>query len=356
MEKNIVMDKQKLILIYNWHCQEEHWIPKQLENRNYEIVIIDLDENKELNRGNRFFRGGNLLRSFQLASKALGEARNGDIIVSMTSTPGVCCAFLAKYRKVGGCKILALNMLAHWGSGNKCVEHIRDQFYKKAFQNRNLWTTVNIKNEMDVYKNKLGISEDRIFLLPDAIENFGIKDDFQLEHDYIFSGGTSERDWKAVVYCASKLPNEKFVVVANKKFWSEDTSKLDNLKIYFDTSEEEFGELLNNSKMVLLTVKEAGVAGLMVLFQAIRNGKIFVATDTEAIRTFAAPSVAEYVLYPAGENQTLLDKISMLLNLNEGEKKKMIRSLRMFALENYSEEQYIKRMEKMFWTMKETCI
>lgn len=352
----VSMHKQKLILLYNWHCQEKHWIPEELRKRQYEIKIIDVRETQELNRGGRLFRGKNLLRSFQLAKEAIEFTSNKDIIISMTSTPGICCALLLllpQYRnkKVG---VLALNTLAHWGSDHALMECIRDKFYATAFQYRHLWTTVNIANDISLYQNKMNIPQDKIIWLPDAIENLNQAESKTIDDGYIFSGGMSERDWRAVVYCASNMPNEEFVIVANKKYWLEDNPQLDNLKVYFDIPQKKFNELLNGSKLVLLTVRKNGVAGLMVLFQALRSGKIFIATDTEALRIFVAPGVSEEVLYPSGKNKVLLSKLEHILKLNKNETEAKIQILSKYIYENYSEEKYLDRLEKIIKTMKET--
>lgn len=344
----------KVILIYNWHCEDDHWIPQKFKERNYQVSVIDVPQHEENNRGAKSYRIRNFFTCMQLAGKAIRKARSEDIIISLTSTPGICCALysLVCRSKV---KILALNMLAHWGSANKLVEKVRDAVYGLAFKYNYLWTTANSRADLVQYSQKLRIPSDRIFWLPDAIEN--IKEDThstkkKSDDEYVFSGGVSERDWDAIIYCAQKRPDITFVIAASKKYWSDQYPNLKNVHVYFDISSQEFNQLLERSKLVLLPLKSSGTAGLMVLFEALRNTQIFIATDTETIRNFVEPGLAGQVLYPMGDYDALLKRLEKWWKADEHEINRKVKSLIDYIYKNYSEEEYMNRIEKIFDQMK----
>ena len=344
----------KVILIYNWHCEENHWIPQKFEEKNYQVSIIDVPQNEENNRGAKNYRIQNFFTCMRLAKKATKIAKSEDVIISLTSTPGICCALysLASHSKVN---ILALNMLAHWGSANKLVEKGRDLVYRLAFKYDFLWTTTNSQADLVQYSQKLGIQRNRISWLPDAIEN--IKEDThgtkkKSSCEYVFSGGVSERDWDAIIYCAQKRPDITFVIAASKKYWSDQYPNLKNVHVYFDISPQKFNQLLKESKMVLLPLKSSGTAGLMVLFEALRNGQIFIATDTETIRNFVEPGLASQVLYPMGDYDVLLKRLEKWWKSDKPERDKSIGILIDYIYKNYSEDEYMNRLEKILDQMK----
>ena len=344
----------KVFLIYNWHCEDNHWIPQKFEERNYQVSIIDVPQHEENNRGTRTYRIHNFFTCMHLAKKATKMAKDEDIIISLTSTPGICCALysLAGHSKVN---ILALNMLANWGSANIMIEKCRDLVYRLAFKYNSLWTTTNSQADLVQYSRKLGIPRNRISWLPDTIEeiNEGTRSTKKkTSSEYVFSGGISERDWDAIIYCAQKRPDITFVIAASKKYWSERYPNLKNVHVYFDISSQKFNQLLEGCKIVLLPLKSFGTAGLIVLFEALRNAQIFIATDTEAIRNFVEPGLASQVLYPMGDYDALLKQLEKWWKAEEPEKNKNIKSLIGYIYKNYSEEEYMNKLEKILDQMK----
>ncbi len=339
---------KKIFLLYNWVCDKNHWIPNELKKRGYCVEIVDLTEQSVKRRSSKFFRLFNIFSSFKLSLNCVKRANEGDIIISMTSTPGITTALMLNLFK-HNCKIkiIALNLLAHWGTSNCLVEKLRDILYIAAFKYPYICSTVNVKNDINLYSKKFGIDGKRLFWLPDAIENMKSENDTRLREDYIFAGGMSERDWDCVIRCATQLKKYNFVVVANKHDWPNSYPQLENLQVYHDITPEEFNKLLYNSKVVVLPLKSEGTAGLMVLFEALRSKKMIIATETEAIKNFISPQYRKNVLYPIHNYEVLSEKINNVYAMKREQYEYYVNGLIDYIYNNYSEEVYLDRIEKM---------
>lgn len=346
----MMQKKKKIFLLYNWVCEESHWIPNKLKKRGYNIEIIDLSQSSTQKRSSRFFRLINIFLSFKLSLNCIKKAKEKDIIISMTSTPGITTALIFnifKYKCKYKIKIIALNLLAHWGSSNYIVEKIRDLFYIVAFKYPYLYSTVNVKNDINLYSKNFSVDKKRLFWLPDAIENMKIEKNIQSKEEYIFAGGMSERDWDCVVECAIQMKKYNFIVAANKHDWSNKYPMLDNLMVYYNITPEEFNKLLYGSKVVVLPLKSEGTAGLMVLFEALRSRKMIISTETEAIKNFISPLYREKILYPLHDYKMLSKQINNVYEMNKEEYTNCVNNLIDYIYDNYSEEIYLNRIEKM---------
>lgn len=341
-------EREKIFLLYNWVCDESHWIPQKLKKRGYNVEIVDLSHKSVQQRGSKFFRLLNIFSSFKISFNCIKRAREKDIIISMTSTPGITSALILNIlKRKYKIKIIALNLLAHWGSSNHMIEKIRDLFYMIAFKYPYLWSTVNVKTDINLYSKNFCVDKERFFLLPDAIENMKSIKMSQSKEEYIFAGGMSERDWDCIVKCAIQLKKYKFVVVANKHDWSDKYPQLDNLQVYHNITLKEFNKLLYDSKVVVLPLKSEGTAGLMVLFEALRNKKMVIATETEAIKNFISPQHRSNVLYQIHNDKMLSEQIDTVYKMNKEQYEYCVNGLIEYIYNNYSEEIYLNRVEEM---------
>lgn len=125
--------------------------------------------------------------------------------------------------------------------------------------------------------------------MPDCISNWGIKilqrNDNIKDGGYIFSGGSTFRDWKLFIETARMLPQYRFMGVARKTgFPQEDIPG--NIEMYFDVEESVFNELLKNCRVVFMPIKVKTQGGQIVIFKGGLFHKPVVTTDTAAIKTY----------------------------------------------------------------------
>ena len=137
------LDCMKIILIYNWKYKEGHWMPIELKKSGYKVEILDLPNSDDQSRMKRFSKFNSFISSYALAQKAKKNADDGDILITLSCTPGIILSYIVKRKKV---KIIALNLLIH--NSNSKIERIRDVFYRGAFKNRNFFSSCNSKIQL----------------------------------------------------------------------------------------------------------------------------------------------------------------------------------------------------------------
>lgn len=331
----------KIILLYNWKCKEDHWMPIELKKIGYNVEIIDLPSTDEKRRMKKIYKLSNLILNYKLAKKAVNVAEDGDIIISLSCTPGIFCSYLARGSKI---KILALTLLIHQNNKNSIIERLRNKFYKGAFKNKLFWTSCNSKLDIEKYESLFNLKEKNIFCLPDTIENIDLSKYQNIKNeDYVFAGGISERDWDTVIKSADKLKNIKFKIVAKREDWKNSYPILPNVEVYFNVEPEVFDKLLMKSSIVLLPLKSEATAGLMVLFKAIQFKKNILATRTNSTKLFIDPKYHDLLLYTLGDYNDLSNKLKKINMLNLEERKKININLDSYIYDNFSIDAYMKK-------------
>lgn len=331
----------KIILLYNWKCKEDHWMPIELKKIGYNVEIIDLPSTDEKRRMKKIYKLSNLILNYKLAKKAVNVADDGDIIISLSCTPGIFCSYLARGSKI---KILALTLLIHQNNKNRIIERLRNKFYEGAFKNKLFWTSCNSKLDIEKYESLFNLKEKNIFCLPDTIENIDLSKYKNIKNeDYVFAGGISERDWDTVIKSADKLKNIKFKIVAKREDWKNSYPILPNVEVYFNVEPEVFDKLLMKSSIVLLPLKSEATAGLMVLFKAIQFKKNILATRTNSTKLFIEPKYHDLLLYTLGDYNDLSNKLEKINMLNLEERKKININLDSYIYDNFSIDAYMKK-------------
>ena len=333
----------KIILIYNWKYKEGHWMPIELKKSGYRVEILDLPNSDDQSRMKRFSKFNSFISSYALAQKAKKNADDGDILITLSCTPGIILSYIVKRKKV---KIIALNLLIH--NSNSKIERIRDVFYRGAFKNRNFFSSCNSKKQLIELQNLFHTSNNQIFWLPDTIEQITSQNQIDYsEKNYIFSGGISYRDWDILNKVAEETPYLKYKVVSSKIDWKDSYPNLSNLETHFNVDVDVFDLLLKESKYVILPLKSNGTAGLMVLFKAIQYNKIVICTDTETTRMFYPSHLHSELLYKLGDEKELLSKIQSIEKLNIKQRNHIVNELHSYVYENFSIDEYMKKLRNI---------
>lgn len=333
----------KIILLYNWKKEEDHWMPIELKKIGYNVEIVDLPVSNENRRMKKIYKLSNLMINYKLAKRAVEIAEDGDIIISLSCTPGIFCSYLARGSKI---KILALTLLIHQHNKNSIIEKLRNKFYEGAFKNKLFWTSCNSKLDIEKYESLFNLKEKKIFCLPDTIENIDSSKYQDIRNDdYVFAGGISERDWDTVIKVTDKLKNIKFKIVAKREDWKNSYPDLPNVETYFNVKSEVFDKLLMQSSIVLLPLKSEATAGLMVLFKAIQFKKIILATRTNSTKLFIDPKYHDSLLYTLGDYNDLSSKLENIHMLNPEELKEINMNLDNYIYSNFSIDAYMKKFK-----------
>lgn len=335
----------KITLVYNWSVRDDELLPVYLKNKVYEIDVI-----QNIDDGPRRYKKGykiiNFLQCCRMAKKALDNSNDGDIIISMCSTPGILASiFQKRNQKV---KILAVNLLCDFSKDNFQVR-LRNLFYTKAFRNKNLYATCNTKRDFDKYYSKFDIQgENRIFKLPDGIEVLkNVKRQKKSAHKVtIFSAGASARDWKTLSDVAKKMQTVQFNIVARASDWSDEYDA-PNLNVFFNLPHEQYIEKLQNCDYVLIPLNSDVTAGLLVLFDSVNYGKIPLITKTPTTAEYISKDLEDVLLTEMKNPRDIENKIINIMQMEEQKENEIFQTLYSYLHDNFSKESYSNNIIKI---------
>lgn len=334
----------KLILIYNWKIKKDESFPAYLDTIGVNYRVFDnADDGKR--RLAKWYKIINTVECIKLAVDALRCAEEGDVIVSMCATPGIFASLLNKRR----IKILVLNLLCHITDKPGVIEKLRDHIYRKALDKANVWATCNAQEDVLKYNKKFSIGYNgHVVHLPDGIEmdnNYFTEAD-NTEQDCnidVFSCGASARDWDTFTKVAEQLQNSKFHVIVRACDWNCEYDR-DNVSTEFNVPHEKYVEKLKRSKIVFLPLKSQMTAGLLVMFDAVKNGKIVIITDNSTTRQFVPDKLKQIMLVEMGNAFDASKKLKKVLSLSRSERLEIINEEKSYLYDNYSADIYNKRL------------
>jgi glycosyltransferase involved in cell wall biosynthesis len=155
------------------------------------------------------------------------------------------------------------------------------------------------------------------------------------EEEYIFSSGSSNRDYQTL-FRAVKDMNQKVLVVA-KSFNLDKLLVPENVEVKFDIYGHTYRQLLWKSKFVVVSLDDVEVSsGQMVLLDAMLYGKVIIITDTPTTRDYVV-HMENGILFKPHDHLDLKKKIEFILN-NSDKRKEISKNARKAVLTNYSME------------------
>jgi len=320
----------------------DFWIKDELDKLGYTTKILGI---QNYNPKDDTTRTGKLkiwYKYFKLAGKGLSVSEKDDVLISDNFVIGAITAFFSRLsgRKR---KVIALNMIAHdKGVFNRIFRKV---VYNTAFRNRGFWFSVNDRQLIDLYARQFRFPEDRVFVLQDPFFKSDEQAEFAGDGDFVFTGGDAYRDWEAVIHCAKELPQIRFAGVARKKYFPGNTQLPINLKMYFDTTQEEFYGLLKKSRLVFLPLNSKAPCGLIVMMRAALLSKPVVISETPSTRNYIRNRVSG-VLLPLHDQPVMKKEISELYESLELQQK-YAGELKQFIIENFSTGSTMKKIEEI---------
>lgn len=332
----------RIIIAFGEPAKEDHWLCREFRNLGFECVAIG-SKKKNIDYRKYGLCGWILIQisQFSVAYKCIKKSNKDDIIVSQDFGTGRLCSFLSTILCIPRC-IIALNCLQRVQSG---VKWKFEQFINKyAWRNKHFYTTVNSKQEyfkISVPHENL----DRVYLLEDT---FGYLYDVpieELKYD-CFTGGYANRDFKEYFRLAEDLNDLKFACVVGSNFNTDDYKIPANVTMFKDVSEEEFGRIMRRSKVVVMPLMKDIASGLVVLKDAIRNHKIVVSNNTEAIRNYIPEKYRETLLVVGGHNE-FVRKLKNALIVSSEERDRIVKDLQKYN-KRFSPENQVKKIVKIF--------
>lgn len=161
-----------------------------------------------------------------------------------------------------------------------------------------------------------------------------------LPRNYIFSGGSSNRDYKTLID-AYNLLNKKVPLIIATQPWRLEQFNTNNIIVLSDVVNETFGDVMKKSDLLILSLKDTEIsAGHMVMLQAMSLSIPVLVNDIPAIRDYVGDDVVEF--YTSGNYMELKDKIEECLSNNY--KKEKVKKAKELYDSKYTSFALIKRL------------
>ncbi len=170
------------------------------------------------------------------------------------------------------------------------------------------------RKEAGYYNQLFGCKAPKFYFVPFGI-NFARTQEMISERiesqSYIFSAGTSNRDYRTLFEAVAGLDTR--VVVVTKKFNVRGLTVPQNVEIKFDIYGHEFYELMRKCRFVVVTLQDERISsGQLVLLESMALGKAVIATKTWGTEDYLIDNV-NALLVPLRDSQTLRRRIQELL-------------------------------------------
>ncbi len=289
--------KRKIVIAADWlkNSDTDWWFYSNVVELNKGATEVVLIGNGKLynqkDRNSTFGHIVYLLKNIVFSFKLIFSSRNGDIIFCWNQLPGLSIAVISRLFHLQ--RIVVCQNFLYRSSKSKYFDIFRNSIYNYALGYGKTFVSVQGPDLLAYYADHgLNFKNERFYFVPDCIPDGRVPEHIIREsrktgEDYIFTGGEANRDWELVMKIAQSLPHYKFRCVARKRFFDHNLSIPDNVKIYWDTSLNEYFTLLAKSKICLIPIKEVyNPAGLLLLFDSITLGKVPVATHTPFISAY----------------------------------------------------------------------
>lgn len=271
----------------------------------------------------------------------LKQSQNGDIIICWYDFMAVLlwwiCKFQRKYRK-----IIVLNILLK--DKNTVKNRIAKFLYKPVLKSKQVKATVTSPNYGKYLNQVLKIQKKYILLHDIYHENYKIECDKKEIDNSVFCGGRNGRDWDFLLKVAKEMPDVTFNCVMPKDKYEQYKQALSkNINVEFDITEQEFLEVMYQSKLIVTPLETEAPAGLIVFFQAGANRKMIITSDTVTTQEYFAEERG--VL--CGKSIEMWKKKIYYYLRHEEEAEKCARKFEQFLNDNCSEENYAKIISSM---------
>lgn len=339
------MKRNKIIFLIDGRTTflKDFWVNKYFLENNYNYKFLGIDNLKQVDLDKR---SRALILNFKYIISSLNailQSSKGDLVIVWLDKMGIY-SFIWSILLFRPRKLLILNIMAP--NTNSISSKVRNFIYYLCLKNKNSYATVNNPELTDIYKKDLCIDGGNLFVLNDSIQDVSkLKEEYQLGQDYVFFGGSGGRDFDLIIEIAKRLPTIPFVFVVKKKYFKIDKEISRNVKIFYDTTLEEFNDKLSRSNLVVLPINVDTPAGILVLITAGLKSKMVITSNTPSIRNYISNNVNGILL----ENIFLDDWVSSINENfnNKHQQKRLGKKLQIEMLNVTSNQNYINQLENI---------
>lgn len=215
---------------------------------------------------------------------------------------------------------------------------------KIALSKKNFIPVVNDKRLLKLIKKKFNLKEMMGVYIPDT---YDIKDQFCCpcikNRKYVFSGGMNNRDWDTLLQVADMIPDMDFYIVTNKYLWSRKYLPC-NVKVYFDLPVEEYYQMLRESYLCIIPLKEDRVSGLINIIKAHQYGVPTITTNMGCTHIYYPQEVLDKCLYISGDVNSLIEKIKNVQEMSEVDYLNFSSNLQAYLKKKFAADILVKRL------------
>lgn len=220
-------------------------------------------------------------------------------------------------------RIYVYNFYLHAMGENKIVKHtLRFLLYSKK-----ITLIVQSPGEIEYYK-KLS-KRCKVLFIPycqDIDIEFPTSNlALNLNKNYIFSGGYTNRDYQLLIECAKIFPNIYFVLVVSHLNIGDFESIIpENITLYKDIDKSLFYSIMKEAKAVIIPLKsDVGASGQMLCLGAMSLSKPIIYSDITSINYYFKTNLKSGIPYIMGDIKSLSSAIDTISNLSKEEKQEM---------------------------------
>lgn len=284
-----------------------------------------------------------VLRYLSGSVEVVRASHKGDTIVCWYDVQAVICWWLC--RLTGKRRnIICLNILLKQKDTLK--NRMASFLFRKALVADNFKASVTSSAYGKWLNGKLGIDVEYTLLhdvYHDYYEMHGMGESSQ---DIVFCGGCFGRDWRLMLDIVKAVPEVRFYMIMTsdmerRYFGSMNGAYPANVKVLTDIPFRDFMRCLCQSKIVCMPLDSEAPQGLIVMFEAIANGKLVLTSDT--------PTTEEYFDKDQRLGKDVEEwrrKLLYYLRHDEERKAKAMR-LHRYVKEQCGEQQFARTVKEM---------
>ena len=323
---------------------DKRWLIRELKKANHDLTVVDLKVKISELIINRepFFRTKMYAEVFQQALKVNKKVSKDTVVFVWKPMSAVILNWLKKISKKDY-KIVSFG----WLNPNKDIYY---KLNKMAFESKDFFPVVNLKQNIDRYKHFYGLTDaSRFLFMPDVFDDSSefIKSNIEsVGSKYFFSGGIANRDFETVIEVAKIMPDIIFVIVCDKaRLTREDMPK--NVTVYNNIEKDEYYKLMKQSRASLVLLQKDKASGLINICKSIQEGVFCVSSQTESVSMYFPESCQSY-LVPLGDKETLANIVHELVTMDKEHYYNTVRQMQNHIHDNFSPDICVSKLLKDF--------
>ncbi len=339
-----MVDKKKVLVLFPWGKRDLSIFDKVLKEGkyfDYDCVDVRFSVGKWKNLITKIiYLYIPFLRS---AVKAFFIAKRYDLIFSWHPTPVLLIAFFFKLLNIRHPPTVCMMFIIPTHK-QKLLSNLRFWFTNYALNG--LHTVVCFTtNEINYYSNLFPEHRQKFVFMPAAGLSTDLKSlNTNKKNGYIFSGGTSNRDYKTLLK-AIEGTNLRLKIIGKRVNFKDlnFARNLPHIELLEDIYGQDFAQMMYNSKIVVIPLLNPNISsGQLVLIKAMELGKPIIATNVAGVIDYVVPDY-DCILAPPQDSEYLRYQILELLT-NSYKARILGENARKSYLEKFTFESFIKKI------------